>query len=141
MVMKLPSFAAAILFFSAFGGTTDAAGNHTLPVATYNGSAWFVTVPEIWNFSTILNVTGRSSTIDPNTLPVPYPGFDPQPPPVYVNGSWSGYATNAESYGYLYARNASIAPYSDETWVLPVVCEWPIGVLQYLKPAFQTLTY
>jgi hypothetical protein len=132
MVMRLPSLASVLFLFSVFVGTIEAAGNQTLPYATYNGSAWFVTAPEVWNFSTILNVTGRSTTIDPNTIYVPYPGFDPQPPPVFVNGSWSGYATNAQNYNYLHAVNASVAPYSDETWVLPVVCEWPIGVLHSL---------
>jgi hypothetical protein len=126
LAMRASCLTITLFLIQTFLGLVEAAGNQSLPAANFNGSAWFVTVPETWNFSTILDATGRAA-IDPDTLPFPYPGFNPKPPPVFVNGTWSGYATNAQNYGFLRALNASIDPYSDETWVLPVVCEWPIS--------------
>jgi hypothetical protein len=127
---KLP-VACLLLSFQILTGLARA-DNTTLPIANYNSDnrTWLVTVPEKWNFATILNVTGRQwITDDPaglvDNLSYPFPGFTQKR--VYVNGSYSGYATNAINYALQQALNTSVAPYSEQTWKLPVVCEWPVS--------------
>lgn len=114
--------------------------NPHLPSAAYNYDLgyWNVTVPADWNFTTILEVTNLSLAISNwsivqnysyalfDTLPVPFPGIDVNPA-VYVNGTYSTYATNALNYALQQDLNTSFTPYSDENWALPVVCEWPIS--------------
>lgn len=118
----------------------------TLPQATFNSDnkTWQVTVPEVWNFTTILEATGNGSIVtDPegtlDNYELPYPGFAVTPstfldgsssrytPLVYVNGTYSRYATNAVNYGLQQDLNTSVAAYTDEAWVIPVTCEWPIS--------------
>jgi hypothetical protein len=134
--MKTLTLTALVLPFIQ-SGVVSAAGNETLPIATFDEKtlSWSVTVPETWNFSTILNATKRAHAVDDpaallsaSNLPFPHE----QPPDVFVNGTWSGYATNALNYAMLRELNASVAPYSDENWVLPVVCEWPISMCSRL---------
>jgi hypothetical protein len=120
--------------------------NDILPQATFNSDnkTWNVIVPEVWNYTTILSATGNASMItDPSgtldNLTLPFPGFtytastfddgisSRWAPLIYVNGTYSRYATNAVNYGMQADLNTSVAAYSDETWTLPVTCEWPIS--------------
>lgn len=144
------------------------ATNTTLPQAIFDddSKAWFVTVPGVWNFTTILEATGNASFVrEPeeslNRLSLPFPGFNVTNstyfdgsdtrylPLVYVNDTWSAYATNALSYALQQNLNTSIAPYSDETWKIPVTCEWPISgqysrlnrVLYYVLLVFALVTH
>lgn len=107
-------------------------------VYTSSPALWNVTVPAEWNFTTILQVTNLSQVISNwsivqnysyallDTLPNPFPGVDATPA-VYVNGTYSTYATNALNYALQQDLNTSLTPYSDENWAIPVVCEWPIS--------------
>lgn len=57
---------------------------------------------------------------------------------VYINGTYSGYATNALNYEF------NGTAYSDDVWTLPVTCVWPISgmysrlnrILYYLALVF-----
>jgi hypothetical protein len=147
--MKIPSLASSLLLSLQFSIRLVLAQKDakvTLPQATFNNEnkTWLVTVPAQWNFTTILEATGNGSIVsDPegtlDTLTLPYPGFNVTPstyfdgsysrytPLVYVNGTFSRYATNAVNYGLQQDLNSSAVAYSDETWTLPVTCEWPIS--------------
>ncbi|KIW06046.1 uncharacterized protein PV09_03222 [Verruconis gallopava] len=114
--------------------------------ATYNNDnkTWSVTVPAQWDYTTILEATGNGTIIDKpgdflETYSLPYPGFvntestvlngssSRYAPLIYVNGTFSTYATNAVNYGLQRDLNTSVAPYSDEDWTIPVTCELPIS--------------
>jgi hypothetical protein len=101
------------------------AENQTLPTSFFNNdnSSWLVTVPPVWNFTTILEATNDFNVTN-FTTPYPAAGV---PYLVYVNGTYSGYASNALSYSLQQEFNTSTVTYSDQTWTLPVVCEWPIS--------------
>jgi hypothetical protein len=120
------SFLFAILVRICLLLRTVRANDQSLPIATFNSdnSSWLVTVPAVWNFTTILDVTGRSQAVDIYNLTAPYPDLQPS---VYVNGTYSTYATNALNYAVVAVQNTSTTPYSDEDWTLPVICEWPIS--------------
>jgi hypothetical protein len=110
----------------------------SLPASFFNrdNSTWLVTVPPEWNFATILeaanhfNLPYQATNVDGvynlTNLTQPYPSAG-VPYTVYVNGTYSAYASNALSYGLQEEFNSSKFPYSDQTWKLPVVCEWPIS--------------
>ena len=106
-----------------------------LPQATYvsANSSWLVTVPAEWNYTTILNATTRSyavnnfSTSFLGNTSSPVPDSDQPRPNVYVNGTFSVYATNSINYALQQDYNTTTGPYSDDAWALPVVCEWPIS--------------
>lgn len=120
--------------------TATSTTKNPLPSAVYTASPalWNVTVPAEWDFSTILEITNLSIAISNwsiiqnysyallDTLPNPFPGIDVVPA-VYVNGSYSTYATNALNYALQQDLNTSFDAYSDENWAIPVVCEWPIS--------------
>jgi hypothetical protein len=130
-------------------GLAHAQKDAKLPQATFNNDnkTWSVVVPAVWNFTTILEAIGNGTIVtDPegtvDNLVLPYPGFSitqstyidnsdsslsRYTPLVYVNGTFSRYATNAVNYGLQKDLNTSVAAYSDETWTLPVTCEWPIS--------------
>lgn len=87
-------------------------------------------MPAEWNYTTILDATNffNLSENDIGDEP-PFPGFylDAW---VYVNGTYSGYATNALSYfmqNIFQNLSTTSTTYSDERWTLPVTCEWPIS--------------
>jgi hypothetical protein len=117
--------------FQSLTGVVHAAGNGTLPNATFDdiSSSWFITVPETWNYTTILDLTNRVHAVDdPNALLANLPFPHTTPPDVYINGTWSGYATNSLNYALLERLlNDTAVSYSEDNWVLPVVCEWPIS--------------
>ena len=131
-----------LLFTSAaIAVAANSTQNHTLPYATYVGggnNTWLVTVPAEWNYTTILYATNRSfavnnyssafldSAASPNVAS-PNGSATWSPPDVYVNGTFSLYATNSFNYALQQDYNTSTTPYSDEAWALPVVCEWPVS--------------
>lgn len=142
----------AVLFYTSFVASlgslagAQSASNSSLPQAAFDNETktWLIIVPAVWDFTTILEATGNASTVtDPEgtlgRLELPFPGFDVTAstffdgvnsrylPLVYVNGTFSRYATNAVNYGLQQDLNTSVAAYSDETWTLPVTCEWPIS--------------
>lgn len=144
--MKLTvAFAALAASMLSLANAQNASGA-VLPQAVYDSidSIWSVTVPASWNFTTILEAIGNASVIsDPDTtfstLELPFPGFNTTAstyydgvhsrwlPLVYVNGTMSSYATNAVNYGLQRYLTSSAIEYSDESWTLPVTCEWPIS--------------
>ena len=118
--------AASALFLSAAAAAQNASDS-SLPLATYiaSNNSWEIIVPEVWNFTTILDVTGLSSIVQNyNTGNLSFP-IDP--PAIYVNGTYSAYASNAFNYAAQQDYNSSDFAYSDENWAFPVVCEWPIS--------------
>jgi uncharacterized membrane protein YhaH (DUF805 family) len=126
---KFPLAALTLTFLQA----CFADNSTQLPIATYleSNNSWLITAPSEWNFATILKATNQSyvlnntktAFLDNVTLP-------DDPPSIYVNGTFSLYASNAINYAlqqdfqkayYNHTR------YSDQNWALPVVCEWPIS--------------
>ncbi|KAF2395792.1 hypothetical protein EJ06DRAFT_585738 [Trichodelitschia bisporula] len=126
--------AKALLAAALIAGPALAQNTTLLPTGTFlaSNNSWMVTAPAVWNFATILNATNRADAV---TSPLKYLDAhstenQPYPAPVpyvYVNGSFSSYATNALNYAALRATNVSGVKNLDEAWALPVVCEWPIS--------------
>ena len=118
--------------------TSSTTAQVLLPSATFSDYSWQVTVPLDWNFTTILDVTNLSLIVSNSSIVENYSDAlldnitNPYPPQnsvpsVFVNGTFDVYATNSLNYALQQDLNTSYYAYSDETWALPVVCEWPIS--------------